>query len=299
MIFQQIQEFIELESRAGNEVHLLLTEKSQAVTSKHAFLSKLLPEVTIKRIVAPEPEQLWGPLLQSNTYQDCYFLDSPHDVPFFHIAEVWEKTLGFETPPSLKTAPRLPADLPKKSERAIAKFKNKYKKIVGLQLWTDTDARRSWSPEHASRLARLCRTEDILIINLTPHPFGKLEAIPDFGYLALHELFALIGRLDAIAAIDSCCGHIAAVLGIPNLTIWSYNSPFHFTTGNFVASSSFRTLRCNYSLYHASNDSSKIYPELVFERLKRILSGDIALKRERITAEDTLNGVHIERVEAV
>lgn len=83
--------------------------------------------------------------------------------------------------------------------------------------------------------------------------------------LKIPEIIGVMNDIDLFVGIDSCCGHIAAMMGIPNVTIWGMNSPLkQYYKADSYNEISFRCLRNNFSICQTENDISKIKTETVF-----------------------------------
>jgi hypothetical protein len=297
MIYQQIQRFVDEHIKRGHHTHILIFGHEYSVPKWYDFLSEIIKKAKVMYIHSLEPDILRESMINSERYVSHFILPSPNEHSFIHLSEVWEKILGFSELHQFNNLNNIPVCLPSEAEKLLSIIKNRQVKLVGFQFWTYSDSRRSWTQELARKFVEICKLNHIQLVNLTPHPFGEIEGLCDLGSLKIIELFALIKSLDAVVSIDSCCGHIAAAVGIPNITIWGLNSPYFFITNGLPLPKSFRTVQLNYSIYHTSNKSENIDPYIVYLRLKGILTGEIKLKPGRITAKDTLDRLGVEELQ--
>ncbi|MGN7401979.1 hypothetical protein ACTHO0_19180 [Cytobacillus praedii] len=289
MMFRQLQAFIDNESKKGNEVHIITKPNYGKILE--FFLKNCKIISSLENLKAIES------LLRSKYYSKVYRLPILNtEPPLMHIYELCSKALGFEeifefVPLKTEILP----ELPQKTIQTIEKERTKGNKIVGLQFNTSSEE-RSWTLDQAEKFVSYCNENNISVMNLTPHNFIIKDLI-DVSYLQGPQLFTFISHMDAVVGIDSFCGQIAGVLGVPNITVWGKNFPDlqdNLKGGKFFTS--FRSISNNYSLVSRDTKAGSIPAEIVFKRLKQIFNSELILKKERITAQDTIDGIGIEWV---
>lgn len=237
----------------------------------------------------------------STRYKKCYQLA---DANFsymtqvdeaFHFTDLIQKALNLQSTDQnmlldSSILPTLPSDI----ISWLKERKQANKLLIGVQFKTDS-IERSWPLHYAEEFIMLCQHQGYEVINLAPLDL-KQQGYYDVSHLEVVELFSVINELDAVVGIDSCCGHIAGVLGKPNLTLWGNQKPDQVTLGHQSRKVSFRTLSMNYSLVPQDRNIATIKPSLVVECLQDILNQRILLKKEIITISDTLQQRWIENV---
>lgn len=228
-------------------------------------------------------------------YHDIYSI-TPNVIPnikvSLHIADIWKTVLnvsdeGFIAENSLDVS-----IIPNSVMKIIRQKQKDGFVCVGIQLYDENKKYKSWSKTHILKFIDLCKNEKIFLINLVPNTLGIPLNIYDVSFLDFIELFNLIKYMDIIIGIDGCCGHIAGVLKVPNITIWGYDLPHCVKTRPI----SFRTISMNYSIVSKDELASSITPELVFSRLMDCANKKIQMEETLITINDTLCGKNIEYV---
>lgn len=295
MMFQSIQRLIDRERAKGYCVHIIVNHKEP-----YHFLREFLRDCQVILMMIHPTHYLFEALLQSGQYERVY----QNSVLWFenitphHATEIWTRSLGTtEVPLFLDRSQVLISTMPQHVQYKLKELRSQGSPLIGFQFHTG-DKMRSWPTEHARKFAELCTAKGYIVLNLTPHPHMEItELTVDVSFLQVTEMVQLIAHLDAVVGIDSCCGHIAGVLGIPNLTLWGLNYPYASNPlGEETCYVGFRPVRMNYSLVPKNTDSTNVSPELAFSRLIDILDGEIQLKDERITTEETMKGLWIEWV---
>lgn len=234
-----------------------------------------------------------------NSGQYCYLLNFP-DIQYNekiknrHIFDIWMEEFGLSDSKEIFSRADFNGVKPDPSiEDFLYEVKNKYKWIVGFQYFSNTlkvngQYTRAWPYEFAVDFVKQCHENKIGVLSLVPDERELLPDVYSVGHLPIKSLFQVIYALDAVVSIDSICGHIAGVMGTPNITI----------NGNYVSilqnKYSYRPLSMNYSLYSNSGYPSDIPADIVFSRLMSILKGEISLQKNIIRYEDSLKGVGIE-----
>lgn len=178
-------------------------------------------------------------------------------------------------------------------ESELRAIKQKYRWIIGLQYYSDSllvngKYTRAWPYEYAREFVEKCHRERIGVLTLVPDQEKKLPYVHTMGEWPIINLFQIIPYTNAVVGVDSCCAHIAGVLGIQNITI--NGNAVHILRKPYI----YRPLSNNYSIYSKNGFPSDISAEIVFQRLKSILEGKIKLQTRIITMQDSLNGVGIE-----
>ena len=164
--------------------------------------------------------------------------------------------------------------LPDYVTNGLRNLQAKYKFIIGVQFDTSNNSvctySRFWNRGNAAAFYSLCHAQEIGVVNLAPYSGGTIACDLDVCQITVPQLFSVIRQLDMTVGIDSCCGHIAGALGVPNLTLW----------GKVLVGKSQRTLRMNYSLIHEKGDANLIQPDTVFQTVRQILNREILLHSE-------------------
>lgn len=163
---------------------------------------------------------------------------------------------------------------PIESMSLIETYKKKYRYLIGVQFKTEHDdvcfCTRSWSNKHINKFLLLCNKNDIGVINLAPCKDIDWQNNLDFSYLSIPQLFGIMLNLSLFVGIDSCCGHIASTLKIPNITIW----------GKPLKDKSQRPLCMNYSIVSNDGNIDSLSAESVFQRVLEMLDGKILVSNE-------------------
>ena len=246
---------------------------------------------------------IYGYALHSGSFEQCYLIEvhdfnyggkfiSKFNREYLHYNEFVSRVINYRTTDNelervwQKIWSRISAD----SKHTIDDIVRTDKIKIGLQLCSrnDIDAVESRSFQ-ATEVRKLCNmgTDKYFYVNLTPFTDGLYDGcnFTDASYLKLFEMFYLISQLDIVIGIDSVCGHIAAIYGIPSISLWTRDMPASCTTANI----SWRVSSLNYSLVPLRD---KIKADLVFLILEKIINKEIILK-ENIGIEDTLKGKDI------
>ncbi len=156
-------------------------------------------------------------------------------------------------------------------ENELLKLTKQYKYVIGIQFYTDDNKlcsyKREWNSENVKSILHLCNENQIGVINLAPYYDDSLVYDCDASHLKIPDIITIISRLDMVLGIDSCCGHFAGILEIPNLILW----------GKILDKKSQRPVSCNYSIVSKSGIVDHISPALVMERILQILNKSITL----------------------
>lgn len=139
--------------------------------------------------------------------------------------------------------------------------------VIGMQYQSDTvdmkgNRMKDWSDKNAKQFLRMCKQEQIGVINLVPITGKELIWDANADKVKIWDLLGIIAALDFVVCIDSVCGHIAGLVGTNNLRIWSSQSYY-----NQPAIYAYRPLRLNYTIYTGTN-LADIPPKLVFYQVK-------------------------------
>lgn len=167
--------------------------------------------------------------------------------------------------------------------------------VIGLQYFTGqiiegerqyvTNSKRNWPLEHVIRFIELCKEHGIEVLALNPNPYSTELGAKQLGSMSLQAYAITISKLPLLVGIDSSGGHIASFFNIPSITIWGEQSPIDA----FSKDVSYRALRNNYSLWSRDKKISSIKPELVFEKVQEFMKGELRLKEDIITYEESVN----------
>ncbi|WP_157670265.1 glycosyltransferase family 9 protein [Bacillus cereus] len=293
MMYQQIQLFVNREREKGNEVHIITP-----YLKMYKIFKAFLKNCNVFCIDIIVNNRLNETLLRSGYYEKIYNLGllTPQKPPYKHVLDLWSSSLGYDEPSDLLPCADVESPpLPKEVRKILDEKRTLGKKIIGFQFCSE-EMEKSWPVEHAKEFLSYCKEFDLCVLNLVPHQYKELEGMIDVGFLPVSGLFSLIAELDIVVGIDSCCCHIAGVLGIPNLTIWGDSYPHQYRPLGDTRYVSYRPLQMNYSLASRDVQPASIPPDLVFQRLTNILDGKIHLQKSRLTIEDSLKGIGIEWV---
>ncbi|WP_214483001.1 hypothetical protein [Bacillus sp. SM2101] len=282
IIYMQLKAFIKKEQVKDYKIDIITREKSKQL------IKDIFPECEVYSHF--DSFYTYEFITRSSYYNDVYFINTRlSHPPHLHLVDIAANALGFKEPVSpfisKVPAPSLPVEVHKKLNQI-----NKESKLVGVQFKTE-DYQRSWNSNNINKFVQLCNQNNIILINLTPIKKLSTEII-DFSYLPVSQLFELMGYLDAFVGIDSVCGHIAGVVGIPSITIWGKDTPLSGAQNPFV---SYRVLSQNYSLFPKSKDISDVSAGIVFKRLEKILEEGFH-SSERITVKQSKSGFNIEEI---
>lgn len=278
----EIQRFIDRHVENGTIVHIF------ARKGAYRMLAWYLDRCRVYNSVL----QVQGAIVLSGEYDQVYRLRAMEPTDPDSFLETSIQLMGMEpslTPPAARSFPSTP-----RVQELIRRLREEHRKIIGFQ-WHTADSGRCWSYEEASRFAGMCKEQGIGVINLTPAPL-RIEGAIDASSFPIEQLFEIIGETDLFVGIDSLCGHIAAVKGIPSISLWRlyringewFNNCLHF-----------RPFRKNFSLIAVDETIRNIKAERVLAKTVEVLDKKIALIDRRITSEDTRLGVHIEWMEDV
>lgn len=309
LLLPLLRGFVKTQHLAGNPVALLhMRERSYSIHSR------FIPEaehVRYQWFNLDNPlmgELLYNQFVEMGTYEKCYnFIYSNFTVSkHCHAYELAAQVLGYEGKDmnSLYSQGDYPDCTPFDSLSLLSSMKESGSALIGFQYFTDTDKHiqsrfqtttKCWSPQKAQEFVDLCNNSGLTVINLSRTEV-ELQGVLDFSHLKVHEMFGIVKNLDAMVGIDSCFGHIAAVLGTKNITVWGCNYPDRFLDGNPDYDISYRPIRLNYSIADRNTDIENISASLVHQRLMDLLADQLAVKQEVITYQDTLNNVGVEWV---
>ena len=296
-----LQKFIDREHKKGNIVHIAASD-----ARIHKFLSGMLNkcEVYLINMYCMDNglnDDNLGMTLTNialaniGYYKSFYNLNIEYrhfSEKYHHITELWAQGLNISVYDRYEINNFLLPSVEKSFSHIADNIKCVGIKIVGVQFYSSTLGIRSWPYNHIKKFIELCKKHDIFVVNLTYCPDIDQFDIYDLSNVDILKLFTCISLLDAVVGVDSVCGHMAAVLGIPNISLWDRSTP----VAEYQMMVSFRPIRMNYSLVHASNNIEDIMPEIVFERLFKVLSKEITLKQDLITIDDTLNNIGVEYI---
>ena len=152
-------------------------------------------------------------------------------------------------------------------------MRKNYKYIAGVQFDTlDNNVctyKRRWSLINAEKFIKMCHMNSIGVINLDKYSPGNPGADFDAGKYDIPQIFSITEKLDIVIGIDSCCCHIAGIMGKYNLTIW----------GKILKNKSQRALSQNYSIISGNGDPDSVPPETVIKRTMDILTGKIDMRK--------------------
>ena len=180
------------------------------------------------------------------------------------------------------------------------------KRMIGFQFYSQTDSSitrkfnintKNWPIESVKRFVSLCNKNQITVVILAPYPHEKIENVIDLSSLKLPDIHYIMGKLKLFVGIDSVCGHIAGLTGIPNITLWGGNYPHRIYTSHCPFDISYRVILQNYSIASKSFTIRNIKPELVLKRVIDILNGKIYIKQDIINYSDIQNNYNVEWVE--
>ncbi|SDX37710.1 glycosyltransferase family 9 protein [Aequorivita viscosa] len=198
-------------------------------------------------------------------------------------ADVFEK-LGFPldlskypTPPPLRLIPKLNALMgvePKKLI-GIAPFAAHDSKMYPLDLMKEVIANLDASEKYRIFLFGGGKKE-IAQLKKLENPFSNVTTVA--GKLTFEEELALISNLDLMLSMDSGNGHLAAIYGIPVITLWGVTHPFAgFTPFNQPESHQLVADRKKYPLIPTSIYGNK-FPKGYDEAIKTISPEAVVLK---------------------
>ena len=253
----------------------------------YKFLSVLLPGCMHYLL---EPFRTYDQFIKNKTnmenkYQSIFIynqflLFKNNKTSKFHYIEMCSKALGINNIQDV-----LDNFDPKKSLNypinviSTIKQKNEYKKIIGVQFYTYSDEKRSWEPELCEKYISMCHDNGIYVISFDECRVYHYAQSKD--ELTPLEIIGCMKEINLFVGIDSFCGHIASMMGIPNITIWGIHSPFkQYHNEDSFNEISFRCLRNNFSICHTENVLSKIKPETVFSVTLGALNHRIAFDNE-------------------
>ena len=167
-----------------------------------------------------------------------------------------------------------------------------YKKYIGIQFFTGiyddkydvwiTDSARVWKEKNVIDFIELCSKADINLLTVGYYPYEKLMCNRLEKLSTVAYIYA-ISKLNMVVGIDSSAGHIAALYGIPNITIWGRQTPFELV-GNKC---SFRTLTKNISIYAKTGCIDDISPQYLYDTVKAVLDRKIKVEDKILSYFDT------------
>lgn len=305
MMYSYINEFIKREKKAGKEIHIITVKNSGLYNLLNIYTKECKILGSQYNYIHP---RFYETILKSGTYSECYCISM---IPFrfpkklYHIADIWSMELDIDKDFDFfkfADASHLTSDdlLSETGKAFIGEVLQMKRPIIGLQLHTDSygNEAKNWSYGNIREFAVLCKNKGFTLLNLTPHHYGDINGLIEASFLKKHELFHLISKLNAVIGVDSCCGHMAALLGVANITVWGRQFPDIVNPhDSYPILRSFRTMRLNYSITSKSLNAADIRPEILFKCLNDILTGEIVLKKDKITIEETLSGMWTATVE--
>lgn len=301
--FPILYSFCEKQIELGYKVTLLSADdKSYVILSAFQFT----PDVEVKKINISSShkseDMLNKALVTSNIYLNVYnlierrrnnmFLAEPQTLYSYYSdqLDIRDKINNFTQANKLR--PCSPNDVKKQ----ISELKNNYKWIVGCQFYTDNDIllanvanyrKKSWVEKNIADFYQLCRENDICLINFAPSPY-KINGMVDISWLKVEETFEIMSEMDAFVGIDSCFGHIASFVGIPNITLWFG----HYPTTDINSQIMMRPLRLNYSLVVRNSLKNTVTPNDLIQRLLYMLDNKNSLNDRLLTNIDVLNDLN-------
>lgn len=172
----------------------------------------------------------------------------------------------------------------------ILQLTNSVKKKIGLQFSSSSDEHtnrcRSWYNEEVKLFCKLA-SQEYDVINLTPYPKNIYDSsnFIDASGLTMLGMLYLISKLNYVVGIDSCCGHIASMLFIPNITLWTLDVPIDCRKQKIC----WRTSNMNLSLV---TNKGFISHQTVWQVLQDINAKRIILEKD-IDIINTLEGINI------
>ncbi|WDF52844.1 glycosyltransferase family 9 protein [Paenibacillus sp. KACC 21273] len=290
MMFQSIQKFINRSRDNGYTVDIITNHRGP-----YNVLKEFLRDCSILIMNIHPTHYLFEMVLQSGQYLEVY----QNSVLWFenikpqHATEIWTKSLNIHENPTFSSSFEMPS-IPEKVGETLQNLKHDGRVLIGIQFYTGDD-KRSWSSDLSKKFIKLCLEKKYAVINLAPSSSREITDLTyDVSHIKVTELVPLISQLDLVVGIDSCCGHIAGVLGVPNITLWGLNYPFSSNPlGTETCHVGFRPVRMNYSIVPVSTLIDEIDPIFVFEKVENILDGKINLKHTPISTQESLEGVGI------
>ena len=198
-------------------------------------------------------------------------------------ADVFEK-LGFPldlknfSPPAKKRlVPKLNGLIGVESKKliGIAPFAAHTSKMYPLDLMKKAIADLNASDKYRIFLFGGGKKE-IEQLNKLENPFSNVSNVA--GKLNFEEELSLISNLDLMVSMDSGNGHLAAIFGIPVITLWGVTHPYAgFAPFNQPESNQLVTDRDKYPLIPTSIYGNK-YPKGYDEAMKTINPDEVVLK---------------------
>lgn len=185
--------------------------------------------------------------------------------------------------------------------------KSKRRIKIGVQFYSSTDDRdegnmtyplkKSWPFENAQRFVDICVANGFEVFQLTAHGTRLYKKSINCVDISFDLLYNMISTFDIFIGIDSVFGHISAVQGVKNLTIFGGGTAYwtYLNTEKDKYNISFVPFRLNYSLSSWDGDIRKISPEKVFNTMRCILCGTIKLEEE-IVLYDTINNEYVDEL---
>ncbi|MBU8772089.1 glycosyltransferase family 9 protein [Cytobacillus oceanisediminis] len=298
MVFRIIQKFIDDLQYKGESVDIFTWDYNLYMILK-SFLKRT--NVYWHQIQERMSENRYiESIFLSPQYKHCYqvvganYSNKNNNDQAYHYIDLYGHALGMGVTTS--TLNGIPEDLPSITQDIKDWLEDKRKeniKLIGIQFQTQ-NKKRSWNMDYIEEFISLCKENNYQLINLAPLQGSLPKEVLDVSNLEVSQLFSVIGKLSVFVGIDSCCGHIAGVMKIPNLTIWGENSPGSVYINDIPRRISFRTLSMNYSLESTTRDINRITPEIVFKRMEDIIYNRIILKKSLITVDETIKGYGVE-----
>jgi len=163
-------------------------------------------------------------------------------------------------------------------------------KVIAIQFHSDSSEEKCWSASHAQQFIAMCHHSGYSIVSLDIFRFyDNVARVPNEPLL---QVYNIMSEIDLFVGIDSCCGHIAASLNIPNITLWGRNSPTQqYIDANRSNAIGFRTLRKNISI--CASQINDISPMLVYSVLKNVVMGTLVARNALIDYKASQAGDNI------
>ena len=161
--------------------------------------------------------------------------------------------------------------LPKRVARKLEKLRRRYRYIIGVQFRTEHNhpITRNYHAPSARHFVQECRRLGIAVVNLAPCPRNRLRPQMDCGQIAIKFLPSIIGKLDMVVGIDSCCVHIAAMTGTPCIVL--HNRLYSYTIN---------VIRLCYNIVSKSGDLQDVPYRVIIERVQQIIKRELSLPTE-------------------
>ncbi|MCL2406392.1 MAG: hypothetical protein FWC95_00540 [Defluviitaleaceae bacterium] len=191
-----------------------------------------------------------------------------------------------------------------KSKFFVDMLRTRYKHIITVQFATDTDEtelrnaripyKKSWNYEFAQSFIDLCERNGIGVINLCNFPDKNFNNVIDMSGEPLLSLINIIKNMDMHVGVDSVFGHISGLFRIPNIIVFSRNTPHWIVTPDeklriFLSYVPFTSSFC---LANEDGNGGRINPEVLFDRMRYLLRNPKVLNKNMVSY-DTINFEYI------